>query len=42
MVKLIKKGVFYSNGQFVEGTDIENGKKGTIAYSILNAHNTSS
>ena len=41
MVKLIKKGVFYSNGQFVEGTDIENGKKGTIAYSILNAHNTS-
>ena len=41
MVKLIKKGVFYSNGKFVEGTDIENGKKGTIAYSILNAHNTS-
>ena len=41
MVKLIKNGVFYKNGQFVEGTDIENAKKGTIAYSILNAHNTS-
>ncbi len=41
MVKLIKNGVFYSNGQFVEGSDIANGKKGTIAYSILNAHNTS-
>ena len=41
MVKLIDKGVFYRNGSFCEGTDIENGKKGTIAYSILNAHNTS-
>ena len=41
MVKLIKNGVFYKNGKFVEGTDIENGRKGTIAYSILNAHNTS-
>ena len=41
MVKLIKNGVFYKDGQFVEGTDIEAGKKGTIAYSILNAHNTS-
>ena len=41
MVKLINHGVFYKNGQFCEGTDIENGKKGTIAYSILNAHNTS-
>ena len=41
MVKLIDKGVFLRNGEFCEGTDIEAGKKGTIAYSILNAHNTS-
>ncbi|MBE6587636.1 MAG: hydratase [Ruminococcaceae bacterium] len=41
MVKLIKNGVFYKGGQFCEGTDIEKGKKGTIAYSILSAHNTS-
>ncbi len=41
MVKLIDKGVFFRNGEFCEGTDIEAGRKGTIAYSILNAHNTS-
>lgn len=41
MVELIKHGVFYKNGKFSDEGDIENGRKGTIAYSILNAHNTS-
>lgn len=41
MVKLIKNGVFLRNGQFSQEGDITTGRKGTIAYSILSAHNTS-
>ena len=41
MVKLIRNGVFYKDGSFVQGGDPADGRKKTIAYSILSAHNTS-
>lgn len=41
MVKLIKNGVFFKNGQFTNDGDRETGKRGTIAYSVLSSHNTS-
>ena len=40
MVKLIKNGVFFKNGQFTNDGDRETGKRGTIAYSVLSSHNT--
>lgn len=50
MVNLIKKGKYYINGAFADreeltakgfsATDIDEAYKGTIAYSILAAHNT--
>lgn len=51
MVQLIKDGKYYYNNQFVDSdylisqgftaTEVDNAYKGTIAYSILNAHNVS-
>ncbi|MDD6095490.1 MAG: aconitase family protein, partial [Clostridia bacterium] len=41
MVKLIKDGVFFRNGQFSSDGDRETGRRGTIAYSVLSSHNTS-
>ncbi len=44
MVKLIRDGVFYENGEFVpaNGARPETARKKTIAYRIMQAHNTSS
>ena len=42
MVKLIKNGVFYRNGNFETEGNADAGRKGTIAYSILSSHNVSS
>ncbi|MBQ6980631.1 MAG: hydratase [Clostridia bacterium] len=42
MIKLIKKGVIYSNGKFVKSNSVPSGgKEKTMAYKILAAHNTS-
>ena len=42
MIKLISKGVYYSNGKFIKAKTIdESAKKGTMAYKILKAHNLS-
>ncbi len=42
MVKLIKKGVYLSGGKLVKAKAVdEQAKKGTMAYKILNSHNTS-
>ncbi|MGM9637034.1 MAG: hydratase [Eubacteriales bacterium] len=43
MVKLVRHGVFYENGQFLDGAEIpaEEARKNTMAYSILTAHNHS-
>ena len=43
MIKLINKGVIYSNGKLVRANKVENpNKKGTMAYKILSSHNLSS
>ena len=45
MVTVAREGVYYKNGQFVPGRSdpagAAEGRKGTMAYSILSAHNTS-
>ena len=42
MIKLIKKGVYYSDGKLVRAKSVdENAKKRTISYKILSAHNVS-
>ncbi len=42
MIKLINKGVYFSNGKLVRAKNVdENAKKGTIAYKILKTHNLS-
>lgn len=44
MIKLYEHGVFLVDGKVVQNyaCDIEQAKKGTIAYSVLSSHNTSS
>ncbi len=42
MIKLINKGVYFSNGKFIKAKDRDEIKaKGSIAYKILTSHNTS-
>ena len=42
MIKLINKGVYFKNGEFIKATSVdENAKKGTLSYKILLAHNIS-
>ena len=45
MVTVAREGVYYKNGQFVPGRSdpagAAEGRKGTMAYAILSAHNTS-
>ena len=42
MIKLYNEGVFVANGrEILSGGDIDTARRGTIAYSILTAHNTS-
>ena len=41
MVQLINHSVFFEKGQFTETGNITEGRKKTIAYGILSAHNTS-
>lgn len=42
MIKLIEKGVYYSNGKLIKARNADEGaKKGTMSYKILSAHNTS-
>lgn len=42
MIKLIKSGVYYQNGKLVKASiKDEQAKKKTLAYNILNSHNTS-
>ena len=42
MIKLIKNGVYYTGGKLVKAKTIDKeAKKGTLAYNVLMAHNTS-
>ena len=42
MIKLINKGVYFSNGKLVKAKTVDqDAKKGTMAYKILSAHNQS-
>ena len=42
MIKLYNEGVFVANGrEILSGGDIDTARRGTMAYSILTAHNTS-
>ena len=42
MIKLIEKGVYYTNGKLIKAKKLdESAKKGTMAYKILSAHNVS-
>ena len=43
MIEIKNQGMLYQNGQFVPAAaiDAEDGRKKTMAYAILNAHNTS-
>ncbi len=42
MIKLIDRGVYFTNGKLVRAKGVdENAKKGTMAYGILKAHNLS-
>ena len=43
MIKLIDKGIFYSNGKILDHSPIsaDAARKNTIAYQILSSHNTS-